>query len=104
MNASETRGEAGGEQKLAFDVLLRRDGHAGGDASKNGHDHRIVPLERGARAHRAGLRRVARDQASALQSLEMRVDGRGGRKADALADLTHRGRVAPLGGKGAYDV
>src|ERR1700722_9382845 len=41
----DARHEAGREQKLAFYVLLRSDGHPGGNASQNGHDDRIVPLE-----------------------------------------------------------
>ena len=51
------------------------------------------------RAQRARLGRIARDQAAALERLQVGVDRGRGREADALADLPYRGRVAVLGGK-----
>jgi len=56
------------------------------------------------RGERARLGGIASQKATAFERLEMRLDGRRGRKTDAFADLPHGRRVAALGGVVADDL
>src|SRR5579872_6455541 len=93
------------QHELAFQILLRGDRHAGGHTAENRHHDRFRysgGARRGAQGARLG--RITLDQPPTLKRLEMRVDGRGGRESDPLADLTYRGRVPALDGEGANHV
>ena len=105
MNPSEARGtKPAAEEKLAFDILLGRDRHAGRNPTEHWKDDRLVSGRKISGAQRAGLGRIARDQAAPLERLQVGVDRRGRGETHALSDLADGGRVAVLGGKVADDL
>src|SRR5580704_6752350 len=98
------RHESGPEEKLAFDIFLGRDRDAGRNATEHWKDNRFFSGRKISRAQRAGLGRIARDQAVTLERLQVGVNRRGRGETHALSDLADGGRVAVIGGKVADDL
>ena len=95
-------GHLGGEEDVLFDVLLGQDGRAGGHVADHGDGDGVPPLLVALlvldQLHGARLAGIAADQASALQLVQVVVNGRARAEANGLADLTDAGRVvADLG-------
>src|SRR5205814_4813840 len=91
-----------GHRDLVLDVLVREQRPTRGDLPEQ-RQLRQLPDGLGAlrcifgpadELERPRLRRVSAQQACALEVREVRVDGGGRGKANGLADLPHRGRIA----------
>src|SRR5579884_3647762 len=87
------------QDELVLEVLGRRDRNAGGDPpddrQRHGVDRGGLVVAAG-RDQRTRLRRIAPQEAVALERLEVRLHRGRRRKPDPLADLPHRRRVPAL--------